>query len=452
MGVLQTDSATPPASGSSPMPDCSEAAASASSPMSLPDIAPSPPLLPHLAPSQALRLTMLQIALLSAGCFLCACTVFGGLSYHASRRMAALRRSRDQAQCDLQLITRKARLHSWGRLGTPPVSLPNGPPSASAGGSAAGDATMRRVVGDMSVTIAEAEQVLTLMEETELEHVLVNEMPGLAQQDQQELSAPPPEAGVDEAAGLLGGAHQGERPQGKRQRQVASNEASGRGAPQGCSSPGPRVEAPAASIEDNWAACSTSASRVLAAAHAHHTSVSGALGASASNGSSLGRPNSTTASSTSADSNRADDPSGQRREMHSALPALTPQPEKEAPAWCAGRTLHACKNCKGAKVTCVDGQRPCGRCVRLGLPCEETVKPVKHACTNCSRSKVKCDLDAQNDPCGRCRRFGLVCVPVEHTPSHEGRRKKRGSTTGGDGDAREGAPGVPEAEPGKAPS
>ena len=136
--------------------------------------------------------------------------------------------------------------------------------------------------------------------------------------------------------------------------------------------------------------------------------------------------------------------------MYSALPAFTPQPEKGASAWGAGCTLHACKHCKGAKVTCVDGQRPCARCVRLGLPCEETVKPVKHACTNCSRSKVKCDLDAQNDPCGRCRRFGLVCVPVEHTPSHEGRRKKRGSLTSGDGDAKAGATGIPA--PGPAPS
>jgi hypothetical protein len=444
VGVLQTASATPPASGSSPTPDCSDAAAS----VSLPYLEPSPPSLPHLEPSQALRLTMLQIALLSAGCFLCACTVFGGLSYHASRRMAALRRSRDRAQCDLQLITRKARPHSWGLLSTPPVSLPNGPPSTLAGGSAAGDAAVRGVVVDMSVTIAEEEQVLTLMDERELEQVLVSEMPGLAQQDQQERSAPPPEAGVDEAAGLLGGAHQGERPQGKRQRQVASNEALGGGAPQGCSSPGPRVDAPAATIEDSWAACSTSASRVLAAAHAHHTSVSGALSASASNGSSvLGRPNSPKASPTSAVSSRVDGSSGQKGEMHSALPALTPQPEKEASAWGGGRTLHACKNCKGAKVTCVDGQRPCARCVRLGLPCEETVKLVKHACTNCSRSKVKCDLDDANYPCGRCRRFGLVCVPVEHTPSHEGRRKKRDGPTGGDGDAKAGGTLVPALGP-----
>jgi len=44
----------------------------------------------------------------------------------------------------------------------------------------------------------------------------------------------------------------------------------------------------------------------------------------------------------------------QKGEMHSALPALTPQPEKEASAWGGGRTLHVCKNCKGAKVTCVE--------------------------------------------------------------------------------------------------
>ena len=484
VGVLQTKSTTPPTnnlpvynetrvnwahfeelvewgadldgggSGSNPTPDCSDAAAFATSPLSLPHLSPSPPSLSHLAPSQALRLTMLQVALLSAGCLLCSCTVFGGLSYHASRRMAALRRSRDRAQCDLQLITRKARPHSWGLLGTPPASLPNGPPSTSAGGPAAGDAAVRGVVVDvetaMSVTNTEAEQVLTLMEETELEWVLVNEMPGLAQQNQQKLSAPPPEAGVDEAAGLLGGVHQGAQPQGKRQRQVASDEASGGGAPQGCSSPWPSVDAPAASIEASWNAFSTSASRVLAAAHAHHTSVSGALGASASDGSVVGRPNSTAAGSTSADSGSVDGPSGQKGEMYSALPAFTPQPEKGASAWGAGCTLHACKHCKGAKVTCVDGQRPCARCVRLGLPCEETVKPVKHACTNCSRSKIKCDLDAQNDPCGRCRRFGLVCVPVEHTPSHEGRRKKRGSLTSGDGDAKVGAIGIPA--PGLAPS
>ena len=427
VGMLQTESTTPRASGSSPTPDCWDAAASATSPLSL----------PHLAPSRALRLTTLQVALLSAGCILCACTVFGGLAYRASRRMAALRRSRDRAQFDLQLITRTARPHGWGLLGTPPVSLPNGPPSASAGGSAAGDAAVRGVGAGMSVTIAEVEQVLTLMEEDELEQVLVNEMPGLAQQDQQKRSAPPPEAAVDEAAGLLGGAHRGEGPQGKRQRQVVSNEASEGGVPQGCSSPGSRVDAaPDALIEESWDACSTSASRVLAAAHAHYTSVSGALDASSSSGSVLGRPNSTTANLNSDGASSVDCPSGQKGEMHTAPRALTPQPEKEAPACGGGRALHACKNCKAAKVTCVDGQRPCARCVRLGLPCEETAKPVKHACTNCSRAKVKCDLDAENYPCGRCRRFGLVCVPVEHTPSHEGRRKKRGTLPSGDGNAK----------------
>ena len=446
VGVLHTDSATPPATGSKP--DCSDAAASATSPPSLPYLAPSLPALSHLAPSQALRLTILQTALLSVGCFMCACTVFGGLSYHAYRRMATLRRSRDRTLSDLHLMTLRARPRSWGVLGTPSVSHPPGPPSTPAGGSAAGDAAVRRVVVDretavsltaVSLTITDVErgagqgedeaeaEVLTLMDEVELEQLFVNEMPNLAQQDQQELSAPLPEAGVDEAAGL-GGVHLGEQPQGKRQRQVASDEAPEGSASQSCSSPGPIVDALAVSIEDSWTACSTSASRVLAVAHAHRTSVSSAFGARASNGSVLGRPY-----STSVESGSVNGPTGQKGDVHlfvlsprergvlAAQLALTPQSKKEASALGGGRKLHACTNCKLAKVTCVDGLRPCARCVRLGLPCGEAVKTIKHACTNCSRSKVKCNLDAENKPCGRCRRLGLVCVTVEHMPSPVGR-------------------------------
>ena len=117
----------------------------------------------------------------------------------------------------------------------------------------------------MSVTSTEAKQVLTLMEESELEQVLVNEMPGLAQQDKQELNAPQPDAAADEVAGLLEGVQQGEQPQSKRPRQNVSDEGSGGVAPQGCSSPGSSVDAPAASLEDGWAACSTSA--FLAGSH-----------------------------------------------------------------------------------------------------------------------------------------------------------------------------------------
>ena len=439
VGVLQSGSAAPPATGSSPTPDCSDAAAPAASRLSLPPAAPPPPLLPDPAPAQVLRPTALQIALLSAGCFLCVCTVLGALSYRAARRAAALRRSRDRAQGDLQLLAHQARPHSWGPDATPPVSLPPAPPSTSAGGSAAGDAAaVRGAVTAMYVTNSEAEQVLTLMPVSELEHVLVNEMPGLAQPDQQELTAPPPEAAADEIAALLEGVHQGEQPQSKRLRRNVSDEALGGRAPQSCSSSGPSGDAPIASLEDNWTAFSTSASRALAAAHAHRTSVSDALDASASSSPVHG----TDDGSTSAESGGVDGPEQQAGEQaHSALPAPTPQPETEA---LLRSRPHACKSCKRAKVACVDDQRPCARCVRLGLSCDEAVHPVKRACTNCSRSKVKCDLDAGNDPCSRCRRLGLVCVPLEHTPSHEGRRKKRMSrSSDGDDDAQAEATGSP---------
>ena len=84
-----------------------------------------------------------------------------------------------------------------------------------------------------------------------------------------------------------------------------------------------------------------------------------------------------------------------------------------------GPKLHACKNCQRAKTACMD-QRPCPRCLRLGIPCDNDAKTVKRACANCKRAKVKCDLDAA-EPCGRCRRLGLVCQV--HVPN----KKKRGS-------------------------
>ena len=221
---------------------------------------------------------------------------------------------------------------------------------------------------------------------------------------------------------------QGEQPQAKRLRSVASDEASGGGAPHRCSSPGPSVDTPAALIEHSWTACSTSASRVLAAAHAHHTSVSGVLDASTSSGSVLERPKPATADSTLfyraqlTDLVRFDGPSVQDgEEVHSALPAPTPQPKKVPSAWDGVSTPHACKHCKTSKVTCLDGMRPCARCVRLGYPCEETARPVKHACTNCSRAKIKCDRDAENDRCRRCQHLGLVCVPSQHNVSHQRR-------------------------------
>ena len=223
----------------------------------------------------------------------------------------------------------------------------------------------------------------------------------------------------------------GERPQAKRQRSVASDGALvGGGRPQqSCSSPGPSIDTPASwMIERNWTACSTSASRVLAEAHAHHKLVSCVLDAGASRGSVLERPKSATADSTLfsraqlADLVRSDVPSEQVGEAkHSAPPAPTLKPKKVPSPWDGLSTPHACKHCKAAKVTCLDGTRPCARCVRLGNPCEETIKPVKHACTNCQRAKIKCERDAENDRCRRCQRFGLVCVPSEHNVSHQRR-------------------------------
>ena len=222
----------------------------------------------------------------------------------------------------------------------------------------------------------------------------------------------------------------GEKPQAKRQRSVASDGALvGGGTPQSCSSPGPSIDTSASwTIERDWTACSTSASRVLAGAHAHHKLVSDVLDAGASSGSVLERPKSATADSTLfsraqlADLVRFEVPSEQVGEAkHEALPAPTPKPKKVPSPWDGLSTPHACKHCKAAKVTCLDGTRPCARCVRLGYPCEETIKPVKHACTNCQRAKIRCERDAENNRCRRCQRFGLKCVPSEHNVSHQRR-------------------------------
>jgi len=71
--------------------------------------------------------------------------------------------------------------------------------------------------------------------------------------------------------------------------------------------------------------------------------------------------------------------------------------------------IHACKNCQRAKTACMD-QRPCARCIRLAIPCDNEVKAVKRACANCKRAKVKCNLDDEN-PCKRCKRLGVNCSP-----------------------------------------
>ena len=80
-----------------------------------------------------------------------------------------------------------------------------------------------------------------------------------------------------------------------------------------------------------------------------------------------------------------------------------------------GMISHACTNCQRAKIACSSKERPCRRCERLGLPCEE-LKPIKRACGTCRASKVKCDVDdTYPEPCSRCLRTGTVCAPHEPT-------------------------------------
>ena len=93
------------------------------------------------------------------------------------------------------------------------------------------------------------------------------------------------------------------------------------------------------------------------------------------------------------------------------------------------RTRHvACKACQAAKVStlsCADGQRPCGRCLRLGIPCEGDARVIKRACVVCRDSKVKCDIDDNfGQPCTRCQRLGTPCVP--HVPSKRKRPVQQG--------------------------
>lgn len=75
---------------------------------------------------------------------------------------------------------------------------------------------------------------------------------------------------------------------------------------------------------------------------------------------------------------------------------------------------HACANCHKARTVCNELERPCPRCVRMGLDCEPQAKVMKQTCVACRNSKVKCDLEAcWPEPCKRCLRLGTACVPHE---------------------------------------
>jgi len=99
--------------------------------------------------------------------------------------------------------------------------------------------------------------------------------------------------------------------------------------------------------------------------------------------------------------------------------------------------LHACKNCQRAKTACND-QRPCARCIRLGVPCDGDMRAVKRACAACKKSKVKCDLDDRHpNPCTRCSRLAAVCTP--HVPNKK--KARTGKGCGADDDDDEDLPG-----------
>jgi len=73
-------------------------------------------------------------------------------------------------------------------------------------------------------------------------------------------------------------------------------------------------------------------------------------------------------------------------------------------------TLHACIHCHASKTACTD-QRPCPRCIRLGLCCSsERDQPRKRACQGCHAGKVACEMLPGDSSCLRCQRLGIPCV------------------------------------------
>ncbi|EOD09962.1 hypothetical protein EMIHUDRAFT_452754, partial [Emiliania huxleyi CCMP1516] len=86
--------------------------------------------------------------------------------------------------------------------------------------------------------------------------------------------------------------------------------------------------------------------------------------------------------------------SGAARQSVSPLTAAmlpSPHAETSRPSRASGSDqrpkLHACKNCQKAKTACTD-QRPCARCVRLGLQCEGAATPVRRASSHSKRPRV----------------------------------------------------------------
>lgn len=117
------------------------------------------------------------------------------------------------------------------------------------------------------------------------------------------------------------------------------------------------------------------------------------------------------------------------------LPTATPGSPELGAASLSGENrpkLHACKNCQRAKTACMD-QRPCARCVRLCLTCDDDHKTVRRACANCKRAKVRCNL-GDGHPCARCIRLHMDCT--EHAKS----KRTRAGAGGGSGDEEVSSP------------
>jgi hypothetical protein len=92
----------------------------------------------------------------------------------------------------------------------------------------------------------------------------------------------------------------------------------------------------------------------------------------------------------------------EREDEEQMVPAPTPDTALN-PAQRSTRKK-TCTNCSRKKKVC-DGDRPCGRCRRVGEgeTCEYRVKSARPACLNCRRRKQRCDY---GEPCARCERNG----------------------------------------------
>ena len=142
MGVLRTSGSPPAAMNSScayvPPPDWHDPSLLPQSPpppLAAPPPQPTPP--PPLGLPPLLLPPLLQIVLLPASIFLCTSIAFGVFLCQVSRRSANLRRSRERAQFDLQLLAHQVRVQMETRCDdgqlscAPPASgsAPSVPPS-----------------------------------------------------------------------------------------------------------------------------------------------------------------------------------------------------------------------------------------------------------------------------------------------------------------------------------